>query len=135
MSPPSPTKGWTDRQRLAYYFTLVEHSNVKLDFTNSPRPPGKSIGACRIMVDRLKGTLKAELEALRSGHESGGSDAPGKKPAETSRKRKVEVDGTLTSKRGRKAKSGVATEEEEEKEGGGVGVVGVKSEPKEEEDF
>ncbi|EOA84793.1 uncharacterized protein SETTUDRAFT_54109, partial [Exserohilum turcica Et28A] len=69
-------KGWTDRQRLAYYFNLVEFSNAKLDFTNAPRPEGKSVGACRIMVDRLKGTLKSELAALRGGNgssEDGGS--------------------------------------------------------------
>ncbi|KAI1578019.1 hypothetical protein PtrEW13061_010424 [Pyrenophora tritici-repentis] len=60
-------KGWTDRQRLAYYFSFVEHSNVKLDFLTAPRPAGKSVGACRIMVDRLKGTLKADLAALRDG--------------------------------------------------------------------
>ncbi|KAI0571250.1 hypothetical protein Ptr902_00672 [Pyrenophora tritici-repentis] len=61
-------KGWTDRQRLAYYFSFVEHSNVKLDFLTAPRPAGKSVGACRIMVDRLKGTLKADLAALREAY-------------------------------------------------------------------
>lgn len=33
---------------------------------NAPRPEGKTVGACRIMVDRLKGTLKSDIEALRN---------------------------------------------------------------------
>ncbi|KAH7551406.1 hypothetical protein BM1_09722 [Bipolaris maydis] len=113
MSTDTTAKGWTDRQRLAYYFSLVEHSNVKLDFTvrhppfppssspayqkqkqNAPRPEGKSVGACRIMVDRLKGTLKEELAALRGSDASAGDTTP-KKAVTTPRKRKAkaEVEG------------------------------------------
>ncbi|CAE6997030.1 hypothetical protein CFE70_000412 [Pyrenophora teres f. teres 0-1] len=129
-------KGWTDRQRLAYYFSLVEHSNVKLDFLTAPRPSGKTVGACRIMVDRLKGTLKADLAALRgeADNEGQGHDAAGdktkakvKKPV-TPRKRKSKGDAAgegeevTPTKRGRKKKSEekqvVAAEEVVQVEGG-----------------
>ncbi|EUC30661.1 hypothetical protein COCCADRAFT_7333 [Bipolaris zeicola 26-R-13] len=122
-SNDSTAKGWTDRQRLAYYFSLVEYSNVKLDFTNAPRPEGKSVGACRIMVDRLKGTLKDELAALRGADADAGGTTP-KKAVTTARKRKAE-DGTPV-KQGRKKKV-EDVEEEEEK------VVGDKNEVKEED--
>ncbi|KAL1794388.1 hypothetical protein ACET3X_007809 [Alternaria dauci] len=91
MSGNDSGKGWTDRQRLAYYFNLVDYSNVKLDYANAPRPDGKTVGACRIMVDRLKGTLKTELAALRGVDEA---DATGGTPKKTPipRKRKAKGD-------------------------------------------
>ncbi|KAI4614110.1 uncharacterized protein J4E87_001035 [Alternaria ethzedia] len=124
-------KGWTDRQRLAYYFNLVEFSNVKLDFANAPRPDGKSVGACRIMVDRLKGTLKTDLAALRGVDEG---DVVGPKKTPTPRKRKAKGDagteGEATpTKRGRKKKVAeeVVVEEDEDE------LTPVKPEPKEED--
>ncbi|EMD66637.1 hypothetical protein COCSADRAFT_113287, partial [Bipolaris sorokiniana ND90Pr] len=114
-STNSTAKSWTDRQRLAYYFSLVEHSNVRLDFTNAPRPEGKSVGACRIMVDRLKGTLKDELAVLRGGDASAGGGTTPKKGVTTPRKRKakaeVEGDDHTPVKRERKNVKDVKEEE------------------------
>ncbi|KAF1848513.1 uncharacterized protein K460DRAFT_415058 [Cucurbitaria berberidis CBS 394.84] len=107
-------KGWTDRQRLAYYFNLVEFTKVKLDFANAPRPDGKSVGACRIMVDRLKNTLKDELMVLRAGQPM--EDGTPKKAAGMPRKRKAKGDddesNSTPAKRGRKKKVEVEVETE-----------------------
>ncbi|EAT89866.1 hypothetical protein HBH56_020780 [Parastagonospora nodorum] len=110
--------GWTDRQRLAYFFSLVDFSKVKLDYANAPRPEGKSVGACQIMVHRLKGTLKDDLEALRTGTAMP-EEAPKKAagtPKSTPRKRKAKGDadgeGEATpTKKGRKKKTALAEEE------------------------
>ncbi|KNG50692.1 hypothetical protein TW65_02070 [Stemphylium lycopersici] len=103
-------KGWTDRQR------------------NAPRPDGKSVGACRIMVDRLKGTLKSDLAALRGLDDNEVNDTP--KKAATPRKRKAKgedagsEDAATPTKRGQKKKSAEVVEEAaedaaaEEEEGG-----------------
>ncbi|CAO2654210.1 Nn.00g109430.m01.CDS01 [Neocucurbitaria sp. VM-36] len=141
-------KGWTERQRLAYYFNLVEFSGAKLDYANAPRPDGKSVGACRIMVDRLGKSLKDELEALRSGQPSTVEEATPKKGG-TPRKRKVKGKGDAgggeegngtPAKRGRKkkedvAKADVEVEVEIQAEGGeGDELRYVKAEPVDEED-
>ncbi|EUC51234.1 hypothetical protein COCMIDRAFT_31379 [Bipolaris oryzae ATCC 44560] len=115
-STDSTAKGWTDRQRLAYYFSLVEYSNIKLDFT------GKSVGACRIMVDRLKGTLKDELAALRGADAGADDSTTPKKAATTPRKRKakgkaeaeVEEENNTPVKREKKKKNVEDIDEEEE---------------------
>ncbi|KAH3990743.1 hypothetical protein HBH74_136520 [Parastagonospora nodorum] len=85
---------------------------------NAPRPEGKSVGACQIMVHRLKGTLKDDLEALRTGTAMP-EEAPKKAagtPKSTPRKRKAKGDadgeGEATpTKKGRKKKTALAEEE------------------------
>ncbi|KAH7390591.1 hypothetical protein BKA66DRAFT_607628 [Pyrenochaeta sp. MPI-SDFR-AT-0127] len=125
-------KGWTDRQRLAYFFSLVEFSKAKLDYVNAPRPEGKSVGACQIMVHRLKGTLKDDLAVLKGG-ERAEEDTP-KKPA-TPRKRKTKGEGEETSatptKRGRKKKEDVQAEDQGEDDK----ILVVKAEPHDEESW
>lgn len=81
------------------------------------------------MVDRLKGTLKDELAALRGADADAGGTTP-KKAVTTARKRKakaeVEAEDGTPVKQGRKKKV-EDVEEEEEK------VVGDKNEVKEED--
>ncbi|CAG5186442.1 uncharacterized protein ALTATR162_LOCUS11586 [Alternaria atra] len=131
-------KGWTDRQRLAYYFSLVEHSNVKLDYANPPRPNGKSVGACQIMVHRLKGTLKTELAALRGVGEADVTGTPKKTPTPRKRKAKGDAEGEVAAtptKRGRKKKEveeGVVEKLVDDDDDAEEEIV-VKPEPKEED--
>ncbi|KAL5120918.1 hypothetical protein ACEQ8H_001106 [Pleosporales sp. CAS-2024a] len=126
-----PSVGWTDRQRLAYFISLVDYSKVKLDYANAPRPEGKSVGACQIMVHRLKATLRHDLEALRPGTVVMPDASPKKKTASsTPRKRKAEDDGAAdaaspTTERGRKKKTAVEEEEPKAEEDG----PNVKEEP------
>ncbi|RYO37520.1 hypothetical protein AA0111_g2106 [Alternaria arborescens] len=141
--------GWTDKERLTYLFSLIENSNVKFDYNNTPRPAGRSIIACQRMIDRLKkATLKDELEALTSG-DPGTNDSTGtpKKKTPTPRKRKVkgdaaasavaegEADVKTPTKRGRKKEVGRDLTDEEIVDGDLVEgeTIGVKPEPKEEE--
>lgn len=118
--------------QLAYFVSLVEFSKVKLDYNvghppsfptvtntrtqNAPRPEGKSVGACQIMVHRLKGTLKTELEALKNGNAMPEESSTPKKAA-TPRKRKVkDVDGgeeATPAKKGHKKKEVVPEPEPE----------------------
>ncbi|CAN9210059.1 unnamed protein product [Alternaria alternata] len=123
--------GWTDKER------------------NTPRPAGRSIIACQRMIDRLKkATLKDELEALTSSGDPGTNDSTGtpKKKTPTPRKRKAKGDAAAAAegeanvktptKRGRKKKEvGRDLTDEEIVDGDLVEgeTVGVKSEPKEEE--
>lgn len=101
---------------------------------NAPRPEGKSVGACQIMVHRLKGTLKDDLAVLR--HEDTAGEAPGtpKKPA-TPRKRKTKGDNHDTSasptKRGRKQKAEVQAEVDAQ--GEDDELLTAKAEPHDEE--
>ncbi|OAG16632.1 hypothetical protein CC77DRAFT_1065080 [Alternaria alternata] len=148
--------GWTDKERLTYLFTLIENSNVKFDYNNTPRPAGRSIIACQRMIDRLKkAALKDEVEALTSG-DPGTNDSTGTpKKTPTPRKRKAkggaaaaaaaaegEADVKTPTKRGRKKKElGRDLTDEEIVDGDLVEgeTIGVKPEPKEEgqvgEDF
>ncbi|KAG9186092.1 hypothetical protein G6011_02648 [Alternaria panax] len=124
--------------KLTYLFALIENSSVKFDYHNTPRPTGRSIIACQRMMERLKGTLKNELEALMSSEPI--NDAAGTpKKTPTPRKRKAKGDAaadgqgevkTLT-KRGRKAK--VVEEEKEVAGDDDEDLTVVKPEPKEEE--
>jgi hypothetical protein len=93
---------------------------------NTPRPAGRSIIACQRMMDRLKGTLKNELEALKSGQPIDES-TPKKSPAKTPRKRKPkgDADDATPAKRGRKKKSEAEVPEDADDEE----VLGVKAEP------
>ncbi|RYN19781.1 hypothetical protein AA0112_g10984 [Alternaria arborescens] len=142
--------GWTDKERLTYLFSLIENSNVKFDYNNTPRPAGRSIIACQRMIDRLKkATLKDELEALTSG-DPGTNDSTGtpKKKTRTPRKRKAkgdaaasaaaegEADVKTPTKRGRQKKEVGRDLTDEEIVGGDLvegETIGVKPEPKEEE--
>ncbi|KAH7091255.1 hypothetical protein FB567DRAFT_625821 [Paraphoma chrysanthemicola] len=109
--------GWTDRQRLVYFFNLVDFSKTTLDYNNAPRPEGKSVGACKIMVHRLKNTLKDDLEALKAGNPIE-EHAP-KKPASTPRKRKGKdadangEEGASPTKKGRKKKGAAESPEQD----------------------
>jgi hypothetical protein len=110
---------------LVYLFALMEQTGAKLDykvctsfflyhsslakrtFQNTPRPNGRSEIACQRMVDRLKTTIKDELEALRAGDPIG--DVTPKKTPKSTPKRKApakkdgEADGEGSpKKRGRK---------------------------------
>jgi hypothetical protein len=101
---------------------------TSLPLQNTPRPAGRSVIACQRMMERLKGTLKTELDALMSGDPIG-EGTPKKTGATTPRKRKAKGDEVGTpAKRGRKKKEEEVVEDAEEEE-----VVGVKSEVKEEE--
>lgn len=74
---------------------------------NAPRPNGKSVGACQIMVHRLKGTLKTELAALRGVGEADVTGTPKKTPTPRKRKAKGDAEGEVAAtptKRGRKKK-------------------------------
>ncbi|KAF1945694.1 hypothetical protein EJ02DRAFT_431479 [Clathrospora elynae] len=128
-------KRWTNRQRLAYFFNLVDFSNVKLDYTNAPRPNGKSVGACQTMVHRLKGTLKADFEVLRGGQPAEEDSTP-KKAVAIPHKRKangdVDDEGEATpTKRGRKKSAEIVEfaefDAEDEK------LLSIKPEPSDEE--
>ncbi|KAH7081544.1 hypothetical protein BKA63DRAFT_550206 [Paraphoma chrysanthemicola] len=129
--------GWTDKERLTYLFALIENSNVKFEYNSTPRPTGRSVIACQRMIERLKGTLKNELEALKAGHPI--EDSTPKKPTSAPRKRKgKEADangdeGASPSKKGRK-KKGAAMEAEAEKtsEQDGDEEMKVKTEVQEE---
>ncbi|CAN9215422.1 unnamed protein product [Alternaria alternata] len=153
LTPSLRTKRLTRRKtnkQLTYLFALIEHSNVKFDYNNTPRPAGRSIIACQRMIDRLKkATLKDELEALTSG-DPGTNDSTGTpmKKTPTPRKRKAEGDAAAAAaaegeanvktptKRGRKKKElGRDLTDEEIVDGDLVegDTIGVKPEPKEEE--
>ncbi|KAF2244693.1 hypothetical protein BU26DRAFT_84453 [Trematosphaeria pertusa] len=120
--------GWTDKERLTYLFALIDNTGVKLDYNTTPRPNGRSVIACQRMVDRLKGTLKDELEALKAGdpignvtpkkaRANGNGDGDGEKKTPTKRKTKGEanVDGEGSpKKRGRKKKADAEVEVREE---------------------
>ncbi|USP75166.1 hypothetical protein yc1106_02440 [Curvularia clavata] len=125
-------KCWTDRQRLAYLFSLIEFSNVKLDFINAPRPDGRSVHACRFMVVRLKNMLKTEIAALQGDGSNGGeANATPKKAATMPRKRKAvtkDVD-SMPSKKVRKKKEA----DDESSQDGGEDEIFGKAEVKEEE--
>ncbi|CAN9467858.1 hypothetical protein J4E82_010734 [Alternaria postmessia] len=142
--------GWTDKERLTYLFALIENSNVKFDYNNTPRPAGRSIIACQRMIDRLKkATLKDELEALTSSGDPGTNDSTGtpKKKTPTPRKRKAKGDAAAAAakgeanvktptKRGRKKKEVERDFTDEEIVDGDLDegeTIGVKPEPKEEE--
>ncbi|KAF3050929.1 hypothetical protein E8E11_008198 [Didymella keratinophila] len=132
--------GWSDRERLAYLVSLIEHSDTKFNFKTAPLPAGRSVIACERMVGRLKNTLAAELEALKAGTpmptaNSGDTPKTTPKKAATPRKRKGkeggetngDADGSPTKKgcgRPKKAAAAPAAEDVEEV---------VKSEVKEEE--
>jgi hypothetical protein len=110
--------------QLAYFFSLVDYSKVKLDYAvslahllftpdtnnaqNAPRPEDKSVGACKIMVHRLKGTLKDDLEALKAGTAMPEEGTPKQKKPATPRKRRVkdvDAEGEATpTKKSRKKK-------------------------------
>ncbi|UPX09496.1 uncharacterized protein EKO05_0000185 [Ascochyta rabiei] len=64
---PSTGSGWTDRERLAYLLSLLEHSGAKPNIKTAPLPSGRSVIACERMLSRLKAALKGELDALRDG--------------------------------------------------------------------
>ncbi|KAL1609717.1 hypothetical protein SLS59_001226 [Nothophoma quercina] len=88
--------GWTDRERLAYLVSLIEHSDTKFNFKTAPLPVGRTAIACERMVGRLKNTLKAELEALKAGQPMpADGDTPKATPKKTPtpRKRKGKEDG------------------------------------------
>lgn len=145
LTPPHPYPKLTHHQ-LTYLFALIENSNIKFDYNASPplphpqtcpltqppqntlRPAGRSVIACQRMMERMKLTLKDELEALKSGAPI--QDSTPKKAVSTPRKRaaKENGDGTPT-KRGRKKKAEVQVEAEADDEE----QVDVKPEPEGEE--
>ncbi|KAH8727966.1 hypothetical protein GQ44DRAFT_725006 [Phaeosphaeriaceae sp. PMI808] len=109
-------KTWTDKERLTFLFALVDSSGVKFNFAATPRPVGRSVIACQRMVERLKATLKDELEALMAGQpiEGGGTSkktgAPRTPKSATKRKNKGQEDANgeekaSPTKRGRKKKA------------------------------
>ncbi|KAF9696809.1 hypothetical protein EKO04_005591 [Ascochyta lentis] len=135
---PVTGSGWTDRERLAYLLSLLEHSDGKLNLKTSPLPAGRSAIACERMLGRLKASLREELNALKSGlpmpatngnaGAKGGAKGSATKAAKatnnsTARKRKVN-DITTTAegeggdamkgakKRGREGKDGDEDEDE-----------------------
>ncbi|KAF2819725.1 hypothetical protein CC86DRAFT_471815 [Ophiobolus disseminans] len=143
MSDNDTTKaksGWSDKERLTYLFALIDNSESKFNYNMTPRPAGRSVIACQRMVERLKGTLKNELEALEAGVPL--DDAAPKTPKTTTpRKRKVKDDAdeqATPSKRGRKKKVvpqpepkvEVQVEVEDESDGG----MKIKDEPEGESD-
>jgi hypothetical protein len=103
---------------------LIENSGVKFDFNVSyavlqssrlilisleatPRPNGRTVVACQRMMDRLKSTLKTELEAFHAGNPIV-EGTPKKTPTPRKRKSKdAEASGDAEAsptKRGRKKK-------------------------------
>ncbi|KAF2123401.1 hypothetical protein P153DRAFT_352286 [Dothidotthia symphoricarpi CBS 119687] len=124
--------GWTDKERLTYLFALIDNASMKFDYANTPRPQGRSVIACQRMVERLKGTLKTELEALQTGQQIEGTPKKGVVGTGTGtpRKRKANssaAEGASPAKRGRKKKSEeVVREEDEEDEEEEEGMVNVK---------
>ncbi|KAF2030828.1 hypothetical protein EK21DRAFT_35158, partial [Setomelanomma holmii] len=96
---------------LTYLFALIENSDVKFNYNSTPCPTGRSVIACQRMVDRLKGTLKNELEALKAG--SPIEEGTPKKAVSTPRKRKGKDTGgdgdgkASPTKKGRKKKNEV----------------------------
>ncbi|KAF2106297.1 hypothetical protein BDV96DRAFT_508118 [Lophiotrema nucula] len=97
---------WTERERIAYLFCLLENTGGKLDYNATPLPNGRSLIACQRMVDRLKDQYKAEIAAIKNG-----DPMPGAAPATEG-----EGEGTPakpTPKRGRKA----AAKEDGDQEG------------------
>ncbi|CAE6997033.1 hypothetical protein CFE70_000413 [Pyrenophora teres f. teres 0-1] len=144
MSTTESTKpaAWTDKERLTYLFALIENANVKFDYNTTPRPAGRSIIACQRMMERLKQTLKTELEALYEGKPIEERTPKKAAPASTPRKRKVKADAdaetpTTPTKRGRKNKSEAIVEEEEADADADADdeekVAGFKSEAKDED--
>ncbi|KAF2271274.1 uncharacterized protein EI97DRAFT_388256 [Westerdykella ornata] len=129
-------KGWTDRERLVYLVALMEKSAVgKLDFKSTPRPQGRSEIACQRMIDRLKVTLKDDLEKLKAGQEIDAGDAAPKTPKTPSkRKTKAAADeGGSPKKRGRKNK--VAEAEDGQGADGGNAGDGIKQELEDGQDY
>ncbi|KAF2853943.1 hypothetical protein T440DRAFT_546356 [Plenodomus tracheiphilus IPT5] len=135
---PKAKSSWTDKERLTYLYALLETSNTKLDFHSTPRPAGRSLIACQRMMERLKLTLKDELEALKAGvplpeNNSNNGGAGKKTPSTTPRKRKTKgdagADGEATpTKRGRKKKDVVEDKGDDEE-----GDLGIKAETKDED--
>ncbi|EDU41280.1 hypothetical protein PtrSN002B_010577 [Pyrenophora tritici-repentis] len=135
----SSQAAWTDKERLTYLFALIEKSNVKFDYNATPRPEGRTVVACQRMMERLKSTLKNELEALYEGRPIEERTPKKAIPTSTPRKRKAKAadadaeSPTTPSKRGRKNKNkseavveedAAADADDERKE------AGVKHEPK-----
>lgn len=90
--------------------SLYHPSLAKQISQNTPRPSGRSEIACQRMVERLKTTIKDELEALKAGNPIG--DVTPKKTPKSTPKRKApakkdgEADGEGSpKKRSRKKKT------------------------------
>ncbi|KAL6710571.1 hypothetical protein ACN47E_008619 [Coniothyrium glycines] len=101
---------WTDKERLTYLFALIDVSAVKFNYQSAPRPAGRSLIACQRMVERLRGTLKDELEALKGGvavTEDAGKGVEKKGGVARKRKGTSDEGGQVPRKRGRKGKGGV----------------------------
>lgn len=92
---------------------------------NTPLPIGRTVIACQRMVERLKATLKPELEALKGGSAAavGEDDTPTAPNTTTTPKHKADADDldVTPTKRGRKKK--IDTDAEPETE------VKIKEEP------
>jgi hypothetical protein len=85
---------------------------------NTPRPVGRTPIACERMIQRLKNTLKDDLESLRAGNAlPGGSDGTPKTPktpkTPTKRKPKASGDEEGSPKKRGKGKQNKSVEVEE----------------------
>ncbi|KAF2656061.1 hypothetical protein K491DRAFT_778326 [Lophiostoma macrostomum CBS 122681] len=107
-------KQWSDREKLVYLYALMEASSTgSFNYNACPKPAGRTLVACQLMVGRLKNALKDDLEALKAGDPIAAEDGVPKgvrtpktpKTPKTPSKRKTkgaEEDGS-PKKRGRPA--------------------------------
>ncbi|KAF2743932.1 hypothetical protein M011DRAFT_489452 [Sporormia fimetaria CBS 119925] len=128
--------GWTEREKMVYLLGLLEASttDTKINYADAPRPPGRTDGACKIMVHRLRQSLKEELEAMKAGQSLDTVVKPPKTPSKRKTAPKGDGEGGegTPKKRGRPEKVAenkeVEAEAEETKKG--VGTPGDVKEKK-----
>ncbi|KAL6710572.1 hypothetical protein ACN47E_008620 [Coniothyrium glycines] len=112
MASNTKQTAWTDREFIVYLWALIEDSGCKFDYNKTPRPGGRSPGACNTKVWNFAKSLKDDVAALRSGQavQSGGvTGTAGVK------KRKARADSSeKTMKRAKKTKVAAVEEEEDD---------------------
>ncbi|PSN64283.1 hypothetical protein BS50DRAFT_590122 [Corynespora cassiicola Philippines] len=101
--PKGSGAGWSDGERFGYLLALFDAtvaSGAKIDYANAPRPEGRSAIACQRMIERLRASYKAELEAVKNGQSTANTSPGSKRKAKAAHEGDVDADGS-PKKRGR----------------------------------
>ncbi|OCL10296.1 hypothetical protein AOQ84DRAFT_219797 [Glonium stellatum] len=91
----SSGQGWTDRDKLAYLYVLIDSGNAKpINWNNVPLPGGRTAIACKRMFQKLGAQLKDDIEGLKLGTNTPKDDENGeagtKTPNTKSPRKKIE---------------------------------------------
>ncbi|KAF2147267.1 uncharacterized protein K452DRAFT_314466 [Aplosporella prunicola CBS 121167] len=65
----SNEKSWSDKEKLAFYVSLIESGAATIDWSRVTLPKGKTRNAVTKMMKRTKEQLKPELDALKASQE------------------------------------------------------------------